>query len=45
MFNTMLNDTLWPVSGFNYKTADLRKMIPTAYYSFQLDTNICVDCK
>lgn len=44
MFNTILNSTIWPVSDFNYKTADLRKMIPTAYYSFKLNTDIEVDC-
>lgn len=44
MFDTILNNKLWPVSGFGYKTGDLRKMIPTAYYSFKLESDIHVFC-
>lgn len=40
MFDVILNDNNFPIEGFSYKTGDLRTMIPSAYYSFKLNTDI-----
>lgn len=44
MFDMILTNSNFPIEGFNYKTSDLRTMIPSAYYSFKLDTDIIVNC-
>lgn len=45
MFDVTLNNNNFPIDGFSYKTGDLRTMIPSAYYSFKLNTDINVYCK
>lgn len=40
MFDVILNNNNFPIEGFSYKTGDLRTMIPSAYYSFKLNTDI-----
>lgn len=45
MFDTICNSTLWPMSNFNYKTGDLRILLPTAYYYYKLATGVDILCE
>ena len=45
MFDVTITNNNYPIDGFSYKTGDLRTMIPSAYYSFKLNTELIVKCK
>ncbi|CAD8198285.1 unnamed protein product [Paramecium octaurelia] len=45
MFDVTITNNNFPIEGFSYKTGDLRTMIPSAYYSFKLNTELIVQCK
>ncbi|CAD8107542.1 unnamed protein product [Paramecium sonneborni] len=45
MFDVRITNNNYPIDGFSYKTGDLRTMIPSAYYSFKLNTELIVECK
>ena len=45
MFDAICNSTLWPMSNFDYKTGDLRILLPTAYYQFKLATGVGILCE